>query len=252
VRFEGTRWRGSRVLSKVHANLKGLGKRRNDGGDRVEAFTQGELVPEMSRNSWLNWYPDRQVESSIVEFGKVLRETSASTVLDFGCGTGRNTVYLAQLGFDVYAFDWSEAALERARTELSRQGLSAHLRGWDMNETPFPYSNKFFDAILIMRVMHHTYVDNIKRIASEVSRIAKKVSYLYVEVPTLEKALKSLPKGVKSKQPEPGTFVPSSGDEAGIPHHHFRRDELIALFRDFVPLSIEERKDHYCLTARRS
>lgn len=210
------------------------------------------MVPEMSKDSWLDWYGDRKVEGSVVEFAKTLKLTKASKVLDFGCGTGRNTLYLSRMGFDVFGFDWSEAALEKARAELSGQGLMADLRAWDMNEVPLPYGDAFFDAVLIMRVMHHTFVDKIRRIASEVSRIAKRGGYLYVEVPTYEEALRLSSEGMKSEEPEPGTFVPSTGDEVGIPHHHFKKDELTALFASFTPLAIETRYEHLCFTARRN
>jgi len=70
---------------------------------------------------------------------KTMREANMSKVLDFGCGTGRHTVYLANMGFEVYGFDRSEAAIGRARLELAKHGLGANLRVWDMNETPLPY-----------------------------------------------------------------------------------------------------------------
>ncbi len=46
----------------------------------------------------------------------VLRELSpllaAGAALDLGCGTGRNALYLAGLGYEVTAVDWSQAALD--------------------------------------------------------------------------------------------------------------------------------------------
>lgn len=38
-----------------------------------------------------------------------------ATVLDLGCGSGRNANYLAQHGFKVYGYDWSEEAIEQAK-----------------------------------------------------------------------------------------------------------------------------------------
>jgi cyclopropane fatty-acyl-phospholipid synthase-like methyltransferase len=40
-----------------------------------------------------------------------------ATVLDLGCGSGRNANYLAQNGFKVYGYDWSEEAIEQAKKE---------------------------------------------------------------------------------------------------------------------------------------
>jgi len=205
----------------------------------------------MAENSWLNWYPDRTPEESVVRFAQTLKGAGSQRVLDFGCGTGRHIFYLARLGFEVYGFDWSEDAVKIAREELSRQGLGAELRVWDMNHVPLPYDDSFFDAVLVVRVIHHATMEKVRRAASEVQRITKAGGYLYVEVPTHEKAMRLKREGSKSVECEPGTFVPSEGDEIGIPHHHFKKDELVALFPGFTPLALEERYEHHCLTARK-
>ena len=202
----------------------------------------------MSKDSWLNWYQDREVEEGVIRFSHLLKEAGSSRVLDFGCGTGRNTVHLAGLGFETHGFDWSEASVATAKNELSQAGLGADLRVWDMNETPFPYTDSYFDAVLIMRVMHHTYAEKIRRIASEIGRFTKSGGLLYTEVPALELAHRPTP----CTEPEPGTFVPSTGDEAGVPHHFFRKEELTSMFSDFISLELDVKYDyHYCFTARR-
>ena len=202
----------------------------------------------MNKDAWLNWYPDREVEEGVVRFSRLLKESGSSRVLDFGCGTGRNTAYLTGLGFETHGFDWSEAAVAAAKQELSRASLSADLRVWDMNETPFPYSDSYFDAVLVMRVMHHTYLEKIGRITAEIGRITRGGGLLYLEVPAYERAHRPVP----CTEPEPGTFVPSNGDEAGIPHHFFKKEELTSLFPNFTPLELDVKYDyHYCLTARR-
>lgn len=205
----------------------------------------------MSKDAWLNWYLDRRVEEGVIRFSSLLLSefgTSRRRVLDFGCGTGRNTVYLAKLGFKAYAFDWSEASIRVTKQELSHEGQNAsNLRVWDMNETPFPYSDSYFDAVLVMRVMHHTYSEGIRRIAAEISRLTKSGGLLY-EVPAFERAHRP----ESCMEPEPSTFVPSSGDETGIPHHFFTKGELITLFPCFDPVELDVKYDyHYCFTARR-
>jgi SAM-dependent methyltransferase len=206
----------------------------------------------LSKDSWLEWYKGQGIEEGVGAFAETIREANMSRVLDFGCGTGRHTAYLASMGFEVYGFDWSEAAVERARLELARHELGANLKVWDMNETPLPYRDSFFDAVIVVKVFHHTYIEKTERIASEIERITRSSGYLYVEVPTYEKAVRQKLEGAKSEEPEPGTFVPSEGDEAGIPHHHFKRDELLRLFPNFTRLNLEEKNEHLCFTATRN
>jgi hypothetical protein len=58
--------------------------------------------------------------------------------------------------------------------------------------------------------------------------------------------------GGRFEEPESRTFVPLDGDEAGIPHHHFGKQELLALFPKFIPKTLDEKYEHYCLTAIRT
>lgn len=47
----------------------------------------------------------------------------AGTVLDAGCGTGENALYIASLGFPVLGVDVAETALETARQKAAHRGL---------------------------------------------------------------------------------------------------------------------------------
>jgi SAM-dependent methyltransferase len=200
------------------------------------------------KDTWLEWYKDRRACEGVVAFAEVLRNAKFRRTLDFGTGTGRHTIYLAKMGFEVYGFDWSETAIAIAKRELEKERLSAELTVWDMNETPLPYSDHFFDAVIAVRVLHHTYIEKIARIASEIARITKVGGYLYLEAPTYEKTLKEKAEGAKSEEPEPGTFVPFEGEEAGVPHHHFRLDEMLTAFGNFKLLKLEEKDEHYFFT----
>ncbi len=59
--------------------------------------------------------PDHRLRALITEF----RDPPAVRVLDVGCAAGRNTVFLAELGFDVWAVDSSSAMVARTRSRLA-------------------------------------------------------------------------------------------------------------------------------------
>ena len=198
------------------------------------------------RDTWLNWYKDRRVQDGVVSFVTMLQSEEVRRILDFGCGTGRHTVYIAKLGFDVYGYDWSEPAIEIAQRELTRERLPAKLQVWDMTVLPLPYVDDFFDAVVVVRVLHHTYIETIKRIVSEIARITRGGGYLYLEAPSYEYAVTQPETG--SPEPEPGTWVPLKGPEVGIPHHHFKRNELLETFKAFKTVEVEERNGHHCFT----
>ncbi len=200
----------------------------------------------MSKDTWLDWHQDRHVDNSVASLAAILKQHGASKILDFGCGTGRHTIYLARLGFDVYGIDWSEKAIEIAKKELSENRLTANLKVWDMIDTPLPFNDSFFDGVIAVRVFHHTFSKKIRLITSEVRRITRKDGYIYVEVPSWRD-------GEKIQNPdaievEPRTLIWSKGKEAHVPHHHFLKSELLELFQDCSVLSLDENNGHFSLT----
>ncbi len=63
--------------------------------------------------------------ASIVE--KFAKEANVGTGLDIACGTGRHTLYLAELGFAVDAVDYSDYALEQIPEDPKIKKIEADL-----------------------------------------------------------------------------------------------------------------------------
>ena len=55
-------------------------------------------------------------------------------VLDAGCGTGENALYLATCNFPVVAFDGAPSAIEKARAKAVARGIEADFRVADARE----------------------------------------------------------------------------------------------------------------------
>jgi len=200
------------------------------------------------KDTWLEWYKDGRIEDGVAPLVRRLLEAKVRRVLDFGTGTGRHTTYLAKMGFDVYGFDWSQAAITAAKEQLAKNGLTAVLRVWDMNDAPLPYDDSFFDAVVAVKVLHHTCYQKILQIASEIHRITRSGGFAYIVSPTYDEVMKQKQQGMSFDEPEPGTFIPLNGNEIGIPHHHFRLDEMLQVFGEFRTVSLEERDEHFCFT----
>jgi len=122
------------------------------------------------------------------------------------------------------------------------------LRVWDMNDTPLPYDDSFFDAVVAVKVLHHTYFHKILQIASEIRRVTRSGGIAYIVSPTYDKVMKEKQRGMSFDEPEPGTFIALNGKEIGIPHHHFRGNEMFQVFGAFRTVSFEERDEHFCFT----
>jgi 2-polyprenyl-3-methyl-5-hydroxy-6-metoxy-1,4-benzoquinol methylase len=65
--------------------------------------------------------------------------------LDIACGEGRNSIFLAKHGFDVFGLDISEAGLEKARGWMEREGLKIDFRLENMEGYVF---REKFDLII--------------------------------------------------------------------------------------------------------
>ena len=82
-------------------------------------------------------------------------------ILDFGCGAGAHTWYLAREGFDVYAFDGSPYAIENARENLAKENLKADLNVMDGLEAV--YTEDFFNAVIDSVCICNNRVGDIKQ-----------------------------------------------------------------------------------------
>jgi SAM-dependent methyltransferase len=57
-------------------------------------------------------------------------------VLDSGCGTGENALFLASKGFDVTGIDWSARAIEKARAKADERGIGVDFIATDALRLP--------------------------------------------------------------------------------------------------------------------
>lgn len=92
-------------------------------------------------------------------------------ILDFGCGGGSHTWYLAREGFDTYAFDGSAYAIENAKKRLERENLHADFRVSD--GLHIEYQENFFDAVIDNVCIYANTLQNIKTMYSKVYRMLK-------------------------------------------------------------------------------
>jgi tellurite methyltransferase len=74
-----------------------------------------------------------------------------SSVLDVGCGEGRNAIFLAGQGHDVDAFDLSQAGVAKAQGIAAREGV--RVRFWAQDLADFQFG-KDYDVILSHGVLH--------------------------------------------------------------------------------------------------
>lgn len=92
-------------------------------------------------------------------------------ILDFGCGTGANTWYLAREGFDTYAFDISESAIEKMNNRFKKENLNVNARV--MDGLLLDYDREFFDAVIDNVSIQSNNFEDINKMYSSVYNILK-------------------------------------------------------------------------------
>jgi len=68
--------------------------------------------------------------------------------LDVACGAGRNSIFMAEAGFQVDAIDISREGLNETRKKADEQGLTLNLIEHDLDE-PYPFDTDY-DLIVVL------------------------------------------------------------------------------------------------------
>lgn len=126
----------------------------------------------MDKPFWEQTYRDDSVSTfakgataDIAEYWTLF--PTGGTVLDVGCGEGRNSIFLAEKGFVVDAFDISEAGIEKAKRIASTRGVEVNFVCRDLATFVF---EKKYDVIISHGVLHlceeadrNTFIERAKQ-----------------------------------------------------------------------------------------
>ncbi len=79
------------------------------------------------------------------EIGRIRELLPGRRALDIACGEGRNSIFLAQQGFQVTGLDISDVGLDKARQRAEAAGVTVEFRQTDLEEYRF---TEQFDLIV--------------------------------------------------------------------------------------------------------
>lgn len=182
-------------------------------------------------------YHWREPHPSVVGLARELRDRSLTRVLDLGCGAGRHTAYLSELGLSVVGMDPAASGLMRTVAWLRSEGLPRMLVRSDMRAVPFKTGS--FDCVVSIYVLHHGTAAMIARAFQEIRRILVPGGVLLAVVQSKEDW-----KYGSGRLVERDTYIPQMGDEAGVLHHFFDRRGVKDLLHGFSIRRIAaERRD---------
>lgn len=105
----------------------------------------------------------------------VLATIALNKILECGCGTGKNTAWLAQKGSSLTAMDFSEAMLQKAAEKVASPNVTFVQA--DLTQR-WPFEREAFDAITSNLVLEH--IENLPHVFKEAARVLKTGGYFFV------------------------------------------------------------------------
>lgn len=102
------------------------------------------------------------------------------TLLDLGCGAGRDSLYFAQKGLKVTATDWSQSGLDQLR-KLAEKNKVANLEVIQQDISKLTFNPNSFDVIYAHLSLHYFDDETTKQICDKLYSVLKKDGLLFIK-----------------------------------------------------------------------
>jgi len=129
-------------------------------------------------NNWSHTYDtDRNLTRDLdqVITKRVLTGLDSPSIVEIGCGTGKNTLWLSQIAGRVHAIDSSKAMIEKAKAKVNSTNVTFTVG--DITKT-WTCNNASADLITCNLVLEH--IQDLSFIFSEASRVLVKGGYFFI------------------------------------------------------------------------
>ncbi len=170
-------------------------------------------------------YPDENVIRFLNrKYGKIL-DRSKISVMDFGCGIGRNTTVMADMGFMIYAVDYNEECLKMTSDKIKEYGVEYKLIYND--GTDIPLEDESVDAIVAWGALFYLDRNKEKDLLCELRRVLKAGGMILADYRTKEDSMYG-----KGEELERDFYIldQSCGSLAGISYAFRDISELFSIY----------------------
>jgi len=108
-----------------------------------------------------------------------------SKILDLGCGSGEDILFLAQQGFTVLGIDKSEEAIKEITEKIKELNL-ANIKLEKSDIRDYIIEPEKFDVIICKNVLNFIDKDQALKIINDIKNKIKKGGYILIQVFTIE------------------------------------------------------------------
>ncbi|MCX6754407.1 MAG: class I SAM-dependent methyltransferase [Candidatus Nomurabacteria bacterium] len=162
-------------------------------------------------------------------------------ILDLGCGTGRNSNYLAEKGNTVIGIEISKTALNLAKERANNLEVEVDYRLGDIGES-YNIKDNFVDVVIDVTSSNSLNDIGRESYLNEVNRVLKNGGYFFVRA--LAKDGNKNVKNLLKDNPglEYDTYVIK---EIGLTERVFSRDDFVGMYIRFFKIINLEKKTSY-------
>jgi malonyl-CoA O-methyltransferase len=132
-----------------------------------EAYTDWSPTYDSDRNL------TRDLDQAVTH--ETLAHLHFDSVLELGCGTGKNTGLLAAISERVHALDFSSGMIERAKAKLKQPNITFEIADITCR---WPCEDQSFDLVVCNLVLEH--IQDLSFIFSEAARVLGKAGRFFV------------------------------------------------------------------------
>ncbi|SFC49515.1 class I SAM-dependent methyltransferase [Clostridium uliginosum] len=139
-----------------------------------------------NKEYWNSIYSNIQNKKPIYDlwlkkFNDLLEKHKSSTIIDLGCGSGGNSLYLHEKGYKVIACDYSNEALKIVNKHIS----DIETLNIDITKK-LHFEDDSIEIIVADLSLHYFNEATTKEILTEIKRVLKKEGYLICRLNSLD------------------------------------------------------------------
>ena len=124
-----------------------------------------------------HWAEDMNPSIFAKEFVETMRSYKTSSVLEVGCGNGRDSILFAKSGFKVTSIDIVPEAVELAKTNAKKAKVDITVKVANVEKLPFDDAS--FGAVFTLSVLHST---NLDKSLPEVVRVLEPGGVAFIHI----------------------------------------------------------------------